>query len=156
MSPSGDLDFFDYMDELIPTDNQELAPEDTGDGEVSSQAKGRKAFKNVRRELSDDELSLPAVQRLLIDEIERLEQVNMELRGFQVRFFEADKNTAVLNEKLKANVAQDIIFGVCLTVGAALISVALSYGKYETPGLVTLAAGLILIVAGIASKVVKR
>ena len=136
--------------------SQEFAPEDLGDGNVSSLAKGRKAFKNVRRELSDDELSLPAVQRLLIDEIDRLEQVNMELSGFQVRFFEADKNSAVLDEKLKANVAQDIIFGVCLTVGASLISVSLSYGIRETPSLVTLAAGLILIGAGIASKVAKR
>ena len=47
---------------------------------VISAEKGRRSFAKLRRELSDDELSSPAVQRLLIDDIERLEREVAELK----------------------------------------------------------------------------
>ena len=42
---------------------------------------GRKAFSGAHRELNDTELSSPAVQKLLLDEIDRLERENNELIG---------------------------------------------------------------------------
>ena len=142
---------------MAEPDNQEIAPEDTGELVPLPHTKGRKAFSKLRRELSDDELSSPAVQRLLIDDIERLEKDNGKLSDYQDSYYEADKRAAVLSEKLKTNVAQDVIFGVCLTVGAAIIGFAPSLWLPDKPyGLISVALGVILIIGGIASKVVKR
>ena len=76
---------------------------------------------------------------------------------YQDLYYEADKKAAVLFEKLKTNVAQDLIFDVCLTVGAALICFAPSLWVPEKPhGWISVALGVVLIIGGIASKVVKR
>lgn len=142
---------------MTEPDYDDQAPEDTGEGEALSHSKGRKAFRKLRRELSDEELSSPAVQRLLLDDIERLEKENGKLIEFQDSFYAADKGVAVLTEKLKTNVAQDIIFGVCLTVGAALIGLSPSIWTAGKPdGWISIALGFVLILGGIASKVVKR
>lgn len=138
-------------------DKHDIAPEDTGDGSPLSHGKGRRAFSNLRRELSDEELSSPAVQRLLLDDIDRLEKDNGSLSDYQTSYYEADKKVAVLNEKLKTNIAQEVTFGVCLTIGAALIGFAPSLWLPDKPhGWVSVALGVILIIGGIASKVVKR
>ena len=116
-------------------ENQDLAPEDMGEGAPLSHSKGRRAFTNLRRELSDEELSSPAVQRMLIDEIERIEQDNMKLRGLQDAYYRAERNSAILEEKLKNNLGQEVIFGVCLTVGAALISLSPFLWEPEPQGM---------------------
>jgi hypothetical protein len=142
---------------MAEPENQEIAPEDTGETVQFTHVKGRKAFSKLRRELSDEELSSPAVQRLLIDDIERLEKENGKLSDYQDRYYAAETRAAVLNEKLKTNVAQDVIFGVCLTVGAALIGLAPSLWLPDKPhGWISVALGVTLVIGGIASKVVKR
>ena len=140
---------------MAEEDHQDIAPEDTGEA-THPHSKGRQSFNKVRRELSDDELSSPAVQRLLLDDIERLEKENEKSSVYQDKYHETDKKAAVLNEKLKSNVAQDVIFGVCLTVGAALIGVAPSLWTLDKSyGWYSVALGVVLIMCGIASKVVK-
>jgi hypothetical protein len=142
---------------MVEEENQDIAPEDTGEGTALSHSKGRRAFRKLRRELSDEELSSPAVQRLLIDDIERLEKENGKLSDYQDSYYEAEKKSAILSEKLKTSVAQEIIFGVCLTIGAALIGLAPSLWSPDKPhGWASIALGVILIIGGIASKVVKR
>ena len=41
----------------------------------------------------------PAVHRLILNEIDRMEQETVELSGFQEKFHQADKDKAVLEEK---------------------------------------------------------
>lgn len=142
---------------MADEENGVIAPEDKGEGTALSHYKGRQAFGNIRRALSDEELSSPAVQRLLIDEIERLEKENGKLGDYQDSYYDAKERASVLNEKLKTNVAQEVIFGVCLTVGAALVGLSPSLWDPDKPhGWVAIALGVILIMGGIASKVVKR
>lgn len=142
---------------MTENNQEDIAPEDGGEGPALSHSKGRRAFSKLRRELTDEELSSPAVQRLLIDDIERLEKENGRLIEYQDSFYSADKKVATLSEKLKANTAQEIVFGVCLTVGAALIGVAPSlWNSNNLHGQISIALGAILIVGGIASKVVSK
>ena len=142
---------------MTEADQIDIAPEDTDEGLPISYSKGRRAFSKLRRELSDEELASPAVQRLLLDEIERLEKENNIMSGYQDSYYEADKSSAVLKEKLKTNIAHDIIFGVCLCVGAVLIGFAPSLWAPDKPhGWNVVAIGSVLIIGGIASKVVKR
>ena len=120
------------------------------------QNKGRRAFTNVRRELSDEELSSPATQRMLIDDIERLEKEKFELIEYQEKYHEADKRAAILQEKVNRSVTQEIIFTVCLAVGAASLGYAPAVWSAQPTGWIAIAFGLILIGGGIASRVVKR
>ena len=60
------------------------------DGEPQGNRKGRQALSNVPRELSEEEISSPAVQRMLLDELDRLETEAGELGEFKDRFYSAD------------------------------------------------------------------
>ena len=134
----------------------EAEPEDTGEVMPVSYGKGRRAFTNVRRELSDKEMSLPAVQRMLIDDIERLEKEKFELAEYQSKFHGADKRSAILEEKIKSSMSREIGFSVPLTVGAAALGYAPSAWASQPNGWISIAFGVVLIVGGIASKVVRR
>ncbi|MCP5235611.1 MAG: hypothetical protein H6945_07720 [Zoogloeaceae bacterium] len=141
---------------MTDNDSLDLEPEDTEGTAPLSHGKGRRAFSNIRRELSDEELSSPAVQRMLIDDNERLEKEKFDLSEYQRKFHDVDKKSAILEEKLKSSVSQEVIFSVCLTVGAAALGYAPSVWASQPSGYISIAFGVVLIIGGIASKVVKR
>ena len=49
----------------------------------TGQRKARKAYSKVRRELSEEELQNPSVQRVLVNELDRLEDEVTESRHFR-------------------------------------------------------------------------
>ena len=55
--------------------------------EQTKNANQRRSFANARRELSEEELSTPVLQKLLIDEVERLEAYNNELSSYRFSSF---------------------------------------------------------------------
>ena len=141
---------------MTDDESRDFAPEDTHDGVELSKSKGRQAFRKITRELSDDDLSNSAVQRLLLDELERLETENKENQRFREKFSDADKAVAILQEKAKGLLAIEIIYGVCLTVGAMAVSYSQLLWGDSLHGPVVLAFGVILIVGGILAKVAVR
>lgn len=71
-----------------------------------SKSKGkRRATDNLRRDLSDEDLSSPGVQKLLLDALDRLENELDEKKIYQDKFYQCDKNIAVLNEKMEGDKA---------------------------------------------------
>jgi hypothetical protein len=118
--------------------------------------KGRRSLSKVRRELSEEELKSAAVQRMLIDEIERLERENIDLCDYRDKYYESDKRASTLEEKDKERISTQVLFGVCLTVGAALLGYAPSLWQSQPGGWLSIVFGGVLIAGGIASKVVKR
>ncbi len=132
-----------------PTSPKEAEPE---------QPKGkskRKAFASLRRELNDKELSSPAVQKLLLDEIDRLEDNNIELCGFRGRFYDADKRAAILEEKSKIRVSNEVVSTACITVGAAALGYAPAVWASQPTGFICIVFGLLLVILGIVAKAVK-
>lgn len=115
----------------------------------------RKALASLRRELSDKELLSPAVQKLLLDEIDRLEDDNTELAGYRSRFYEADKKAAILEQKHTASIAHEIISISCITVGGAAIGFAPSVWSTQPTGAIALAFGVVLVLGGVVAKAVK-
>ncbi|WP_429124130.1 hypothetical protein [Aeromonas allosaccharophila] len=117
---------------------------------------GRKSFSKLRRELSDDELSSPAVQRMLIDEIERLDADRVELISFRGKFHDSDKKVAVLDEKFKAKISIEIIHIGCITVGAAMLGYAPTiWATQQSTAIMGIVFGLVLIIAALVAKAVK-
>ena len=138
-------------------DPNDLAPEDTGESSApSSPKKGRQAFKTVTRELSEEDLANPAVQKLLLDDLDRLETENEEHKRYREKFHDADKRVAVLEEKGKTAVAIEILSGACLTIGAAALGYAKVLWSSQPSGWMALVFGFVLLISGIVAKVVKR
>lgn len=115
----------------------------------------RKSFSKLRRELSDEELSSPAVQRMLIDEIERLDDERTVLSIKADKYHDVDKQLGVLGEKLKSKVSVDILHISCMTIGAAALTYAPSIWQMQPTATISAIFGVILILAGLAAKAVK-
>ena len=80
-------------------------------------------YTNIKRELSEDELKSPAVQKLLLNEHDKLEGRLSELEGFVERYYNSDKLRAILEEKLKTTTAFEILYSFSLTAGSALMGI---------------------------------
>jgi hypothetical protein len=116
---------------------------------------GRKSFAKLRRELSDDELASPAVQRMLIDEIERLDSERIDLSSFRTKYHDSDKRVGVLEEKFKGKIAIEIIHVACITVGAAALGYAPSIWQNQPTAWMAAIFGLVLVLAGLVARAVK-
>lgn len=140
-------------------DNEnEVIQEPEADEGVATQPvlKGRQSFRQVRRELTEEELSSPAAQRLILDELDRLENENAELKGVSRKFHEVDKKASILDEKLKRHTALDILSSAALAAG----SLALGYAPKvwaggSATGPIFLVIGIVMIAGGIWSKAVR-
>src|ERR1043166_5032236 len=97
-----------------PPDEEPARPRETA---INLAPKGRQSLSRLRRELSDEELASPAVQRLLVEELETLEKEKAELLGYRDRFHAADKEVAILQEQKARSLAGEIISTACLDVG---------------------------------------
>ncbi|SMD41942.1 hypothetical protein SAMN00777080_0478 [Aquiflexum balticum DSM 16537] len=130
---------------------------DTGKGteEESSNYVPGKPYSKLRRELADEDLSNPAVQKLLISEIDKLEFRISELELIESNFHKTDKEKAVLEVKLKTHNSLEVLYSFCLAIGSGLIGLAPLF-EIEKKGWIFLVAGGILIVGGILSKLVKK
>jgi len=81
----------------------------------------RKSFSNIRRQMTDEELSSPGVQKLLIDMLEESESECENLKNYVSSYHVADKRAAILGERLTKDNKIDIFFGVGVGLGGAIL-----------------------------------
>jgi hypothetical protein len=116
----------------------------------------RQAFRNIRRQLQEQELLSPGVQKLLLEELETADARCEILEVYVDRFHEADKRAAVLEEKLKTQKAFEIIFGVGVGVGCAIVGLAPFFWDGSGRGPIVLAVGLVLTLGATTARIVKQ
>jgi len=135
----------------------ESQPDDTGARPTPPQqiSKIGRALSNVKRELSDEELSSPGVQKMLLNELERLWRENEELSGYRNEFHEADKKVSVLEEKLKRNIALEIVSLSCIAIGAAALVYAPVAWDHQPNGWIAVVFGGLATIAGVGAKAVE-
>jgi len=149
-----------YMTDAQNT-TPDIEPEEGANQEPSAPApkgtSGRASFRGARRTLTEDELTQPAVRFMLLDEIERLDERVSKLETFEDKFHIADKQAAVLNEKLTAVISIEVIHSTCMAIGAALLGFAPSmWASDDQPnGYILLGLGALLVLGGIIAKAVK-
>ncbi len=117
---------------------------------------GRPAFRDIRRELSNEDLASPGVQKLLLDGWERADAQCEILNGYVERFHEADKRAAILEEKNRTVAALDIMFAVGVGVGCAIIALAPLFWSDQPKGWIALIVGVVLAGGAGIARVVKR
>ncbi|HUW61910.1 MAG TPA: hypothetical protein VMZ06_12995, partial [Candidatus Bathyarchaeia archaeon] len=93
------------------------------DGGVPASGR-RAAFRDVKRQLSDEELKSSGVQRLLLDMLEQADEALGSLQPYVERFHAADKSVAVMTERLRRNTTLEVFFGVGVGLGGAIIGLA--------------------------------
>jgi hypothetical protein len=89
--------------------DQESVPTTLTSVSTVEEPKTRKAFSQAKRLLTDEELAAPAAQKMLLDELDRLEAEKAELVQYRARFYEVDRECAVLRENQKGNLASDLL-----------------------------------------------
>ena len=124
----------------------------TGAQPVQEQPKARRAFSRVRRELTEEEIAHPAVHRLILDEVDQLEQEVTELTDFRDRYYETDRGRAVLDEKLRQKKSGEVLQDAALGVGFLFIGLAPSAWTLQPYGYLTVAGGVILIFGALVAK----
>jgi hypothetical protein len=121
-------------------------------------------YSNLSRELSQEDLASPAVQRILLSEVDKLENKNLLLEGnlktktnefilLQEKFHLMDKTKGILEEKQKKSTSQEVLYSFCLAAGSATIGFAKIV--WEDHGPMFLLLGIFLIIGGIISKAIK-
>lgn len=116
----------------------------------------RQAFRDIRRQLQEAELASPGVQKLLLEDLERAESECDVLQGYVERYHQADKRAAVLEERLRTHTAVEILFGVGISVGSAIIGFVPSLWDASAKGPVALALGVLLVGGASIARIVKR
>lgn len=86
---------------------EDVQPDEAGSKPIIAEdaPKSRSALSRLKRELSDEELKEPGVQKMLLDSLFRAEEDNARLMSLRDKYHEADKQNCVLNEKMKRTTA---------------------------------------------------
>jgi hypothetical protein len=122
-------------------------------------------YSNIQRSITEEDLKSPAVQRILLSEVDKLESKanNLEtslkesnLLNISIResFHSVDKEKSILEEKLKTNKAQEVLYSFCLTSGSIIIGLSKIVWEQGLGG-IFLAIGLFLIIGGLITKIIK-
>ena len=111
-------------------------------------------FSGIRREISEEDLASPAVQRILLSELDKLQSKVDALEIIESKFYNSDKKAAVLEEKLNAVNSKEVMYSLCLSIGSAVIGFSsliwdTGYGWFPV------AFGSALLVGAIISRVFK-
>ncbi len=117
--------------------------------------KPRRSFGKVRRELTEEELDTSGVQKMLLDEVDRLEGVEIDLKSTSERFHGANTQLEVAKEKLKTHNSFEIISTGTVAVGSLLFGAAFNWKDDSTLFWILICLGCMLIVIGIAAKVLR-
>lgn len=135
----------------------QAAPQPVPDSRLEVPAVGsRLSIRDIRRQLTEEELRQTGVQKLLIEDFERAEKECLRLQEYEAKFHESDKRVGVLEEKLKVNLATDIISGVGIAGGASIMSLAPYFWDATTrKGAIALVVGFLFIVGSVIAQAVK-
>lgn len=144
----------EHMNKAEPPDQEPRAV--VAPTEIVPVYKGRRSLSRVRRELTDEELSSTAVQKLLLDELDRLETERGELLDYREKYYAAEGRASVLEERERRSLAFEVLSSACFVLGAAAIGYAPALWHDQPAGWLALVFGFLLIGGGIWAKTVRK
>lgn len=118
---------------------------------------GRAAFRDIRPQLTDDELKQPGVQKLLLAMLQESDDERVGLKEYVGLYHDADKQAAVLGERVKRHNALDIFFGAGVGLGGTIIGLTPYLGDQDpVRGMITAFVGLALVIGATVGRIVQR
>lgn len=120
-----------------------------------SEQKGtQKALENIQRNLTQEDLDSPGTQKMILAELERLQEANKDLEEFRDKYHGADKERDVLKEKLNSNKADEILYSASLTMSSAIFGISFSITE-DTKWIVAIMSG-VMFLGAVIYKCVKK
>jgi hypothetical protein len=117
----------------------------------------RLALRNVKKQLTDEELAQSGTQKMLLEMLEDAENESENLKNYVSSFYEADKKAAILGEKLNTEKSIEVFFGVGVGLGGAIFGLApFFWAKDTTYGLICLGIGLCLTIGTCIGRAVRK
>lgn len=120
----------------------------------ASQVVPSNPYSNIRREITEEDLESPAVQRILLSEVDKLQSQVADLEVVQGKFHVSDKKSAILEEKLQSSNSHEILYSVTITIGSVIIGLSPTIWDKQY-GWIAIAIGSFLIIGGVISKAIK-
>lgn len=118
--------------------------------------KGRRlSFGKVRRELTEDELGSSGVQKMLLDELDRMDGAEAELKTISAKYHDTNTALAVYKEKLKTHNAFDIISTGTIAVGSLIFGVVFSLQGNDKVFWMLVVLSVVFVAIGIFAKVTR-
>lgn len=138
--------------------NEEETEAPTDDAAASApQKKGeRQSFRGLRRNLSEDELRTPAVQKMLLDEVERLDDEIKVYKQVQDLFHERDKELGILKNKLGAARSNLLIVSATEILGSIMIGFSLATFQFNISTILILVVGVALVIISVIARSLKQ
>lgn len=106
---------------------------------------GRPAFRQLKRELSDEDLAGPGARKLILEMLLSAETDRDEYKAFVSKYYEAALRAAVLEEKLKADETNEMMLTVGMGVGGAIIGLAPTFWTQGPNGIIAILIGAALM-----------
>jgi hypothetical protein len=115
-------------------------------------------FRGLPRELTEKEWNSGGTRKLILERIARVESELIELNKYRSQYYEKDKESAVLRQKLRQSTAVDMLFNFSLAVGGILVGLVPSlYDKgYMFTCLFLFIAGAVLLAWPVGLKVYQK
>lgn len=116
----------------------------------------RLALRNVKKQLTDEELTQSGTQKMLLEMLEEAETESENLKSYVTSFYEADKKAAILGEKINTEKSIEIFFGVGVGLGGAILGLApFFWTKDTTYGVICFGIGVCLTIGACIGRAVK-
>jgi hypothetical protein len=104
----------------------------------------RPAFRDIKRELTDEDLAGSGAQKLILDMLLTAENDRDDYKQYLTKYYESYTRTKVLEEKLKNDETNEIMFGVGVGVGGTIIGLAPTFWINAPAGILALLVGCLL------------
>ena len=135
-----------------PADDTDLTSEE-GAVAVLQTSEAKKSqldfLQHAKRDLSDEELSVPAVRRFLIADIDRLTEENASLQKFRDTYHQVDKECEILKHRVENKRTRTILDSAFLATGSAGIGAAPAYISISSYGWVFFGLSLMIVALSI-------
>ena len=137
-------------------DTEEPAADDEAPPLPDVRIKGaRRSFSKLRRELTEDELSNPGTQKMLLDDLERLESDLSDARSYQDKYYGEARTVAVYEERFKTHKAFEVLSTGTVSIGALLAGGTFNTLTGTAPAYGLFGLGVLLLLVGIIAKAIK-
>ncbi len=125
-----------------------LTSPEEAQAQVREAADRMRVYRGLSRELTESEWKSSGTRKLILEQLAQLANEVNELKEYRSQYYEKDKESAVLRQKLYQSTAVEILYAFCFAAGGALVSVGtFLFDKLVPVATVTFIIGLILLIA---------
>jgi hypothetical protein len=114
--------------------------------------KAKKALSRIDRALNPEEIHQSGVQKMIVQDLERIEDENKELRRFRDDYYGVAQRVAVLEAKRKHAIGWEVLSTGCIALGSVATGFASALWSSQPTGWQVLIIGALILLSGIIAR----